>query len=858
MKLLVSISGVLALLFGSASARWLEVDASVGDGYAMEVVREDASEILVEFRLGRLQIEDVEAGGKNCVRVRVPGGVHVLERGAPEVPYVVGSVIVPDRGVVQTEVLEQEWEEIELGVLLPSKGNLPRSVNPANVPYEFGPSYEEWYPTIMGVEATDPFVLRDFRGVSLSFWPVRVAGFSGEARLLRKMLVRIRFEDGVGVNEKSRERTAITREFVPTYNSTFMNYPHQSRWDYIDERAGRLLIIAADQYCNEMWPLVEWKTQKGLWVEMVPVSQIGNEWQLIDQYIENRYYATGDLVFVLLVGSAQDVQPWGGMNQTRDIGVVSLPQDPMYVVIEGGDNFPDAIIGRFCADCADHVEAQVQKSVWYERVWGAQSPYWRDDALGIASNLGNPPDWQFVEAELQSLLGFTYDNVYRVYDPGATAGDVSAALNAGVSMTLYMGHGAYNQWGTSGFGNSDIDALTNRNRVSLAHSVACNTGQFHNRTCMGEKWLWKEYNGEPAGGIAFYGSVTTQDWTPPQAAQDGMVNHLTSWAYNTIGGIVFNGAIDMIASHGASGFKEYKYWHLFGDPSCQFRCADWGNMPDVVHLPGVPLGAEEFEVEVVGLPEALCAMSKDGVLYGSGYTGADGVVVIDFSQPVTGSGTMKLIVTAFNKVPYEEDIPIAAAPLTVDIDGPPALGYKEWGDWYADVDGGAAPYSYEWRRRNYPNGTWGLVVSYTDHYHGRMNQQHFELKLDVWDSSNPPQHAYATQIVWYEPSRGAPTSANDVAATPAPPEQYDLEQNHPNPFDASTEIRFQLPEPSRVLLSVYDIRGREMARLLDSHMSAGYHRATWDARDVPKGMYFYRLTTDGFTETKRLVVARTD
>ena len=88
------------------------------------------------------------------------------------------------------------------------------------------------------------------------------------------------------------------------------------------------------------------------------------------------------------------------------------------------------------------------------------------------------------------------------------------------------------------------------------------------------------------------------------------------------------------------------------------------------------------------------------------------------------------------------------------------------------------------------------------------------------------------------------------------PETYSLSQNYPNPFNPSTEIDFALPEATPVQLVVYDIMGREVARLVDGVLPAGQHRATWQAEGVPSGVYLYRITAGAFTETRRMVLLK--
>ena len=91
------------------------------------------------------------------------------------------------------------------------------------------------------------------------------------------------------------------------------------------------------------------------------------------------------------------------------------------------------------------------------------------------------------------------------------------------------------------------------------------------------------------------------------------------------------------------------------------------------------------------------------------------------------------------------------------------------------------------------------------------------------------------------------------------PSTFSLQQNFPNPFNPSTTIRYSLPRESRVTITVYDVAGRELSRILERTQGAGEHSVTWNATDskgaaVPSGVYFYAMrsmTTDGKEEFSR-------
>jgi hypothetical protein len=93
------------------------------------------------------------------------------------------------------------------------------------------------------------------------------------------------------------------------------------------------------------------------------------------------------------------------------------------------------------------------------------------------------------------------------------------------------------------------------------------------------------------------------------------------------------------------------------------------------------------------------------------------------------------------------------------------------------------------------------------------------------------------------------------------PRESALAQNVPNPFNASTQITFDLTEPGNVSLVVYDVVGEKVATLLGGHMEAGTHHVIWDARDdgggeLASGVYFYRLVTPTTQATRKMVLLK--
>jgi hypothetical protein len=152
----------------------------------------------------------------------------------------------------------------------------------------------------------------------------------------------------------------------------------------------------------------------------------------------------------------------------------------------------------------------------------------------------------------------------------------------------------------------------------------------------------------------------------------------------------------------------------------------------------------------------------------------------------------------------------------------------------------------------------------------------FNLKANWWDADvigidqGPIAlmiENYRTGSLWARTMAGAEiqralTAAGftPVVAVPGEeksiPLQWALEQNFPNPFNPTTVIRYQLPVAGDVSLVVYDLLGRQAVVLVNERKAAGAYTARFDATGLASGVYFYRLTAGGRSDTRKMVLTR--
>ena len=212
------------------------------------------------------------------------------------------------------------------------------------------------------------------------------------------------------------------------------------------------------------------------------------------------------------------------------------------------------------------------------------------------------------------------------------------------------------------------------------------------------------------------------------------------------------------------------------------------------------------------------------------------------------------------------------AALYVALDGDTYLPNGLTGYWNANARGGSgSSYTFKWSYCP-DNGSCSVVRTVTkstssDTYSRTAGSTSFLIRAEVTRGSERRARDINVRVnnctsgclPKAEPSKPVASSALGTAdglTEGALPGACVLDQNHPNPFNPSTEIRFALPEATDVRLIVYDVTGREVARLADGPMGAGYHEARFDASGLPSGVYLYRLEAGTFTQTNRMVLLK--
>ncbi len=635
---------VLALptaLLAASFPSWIDLG---GTKPGVTALQPAPDQLQLVFSMAGFALKPVQIEGETWHQPSLPGGALCMQKGAPSLPLLSGSVILPDTGAVTLRVTTFEHQDLTGIRIAPSKGSLPRTINPETVPYEFGPAYQQSQWPAKPASMDEPYILRDHRGATVRVCPFRYFPAEQRLRVFTRIVVELDIAPSErGINEISDStRPAPNPEFAGLYARHFLNYDPSRALTYTPlADQGELLIIGKDALLGALQPLVDWKRQKGIRTTVVPLSSIGTSADQIKTYVQN-YYNTNGLAFLLLVGDAEDVPTLSASGGSSD---------PSYSKLSGSDDYPDIFVGRFSGSTTQQIATMAARTIRYEKQPEAGGTWYRL-ATGIASDEGEAPsDIEHMNAIRTDLLARGYAAVDPLYDPGASKTTLGNYINAGRGLINYVGHGDVAEWVTTGFSNSDIGALTNTTRWPFIFDVACVNGQFAGSTCFAEAWLRAESGGHPSGALAIYASTINQEWSPPMTAQNEFNELLLAGAKGSFGGLCFNASMKMMDEWGMDGKNMFNTWTVFGDPSVQVRTLAPSSLA-VTHA--ATLSSLSYTVQVAGVSGALAALSQTNHLLAKAYSGADGKAVITLSAPP--SGALLLTVTSANAIPYTSTV----------------------------------------------------------------------------------------------------------------------------------------------------------------------------------------------------------
>lgn len=410
---------------------WISIDDGKNTEAALRVITSRGYGTVINTVIPGVQLEETVTGGSISYSLSIPGGSHLRVKSYPEMPKLTAFVAIPHDREAEVRIVDVEWEEIELDRdIVPSKGPLLRTVNPEEVPYLFGAVYgmNEYFPPAKDIASiSEPFILRDIKGVRLTVFPCRYNPVENKLLVARKLIL------SVETRIQSRsvftiKNTHVTPEYAGIYDRMFINDISSAiKYAPVVEN-GKVLIISADEFVDAVAPLRAWRMKSGFQTDLFALSQIAKAGRKVTEqdiyaFIQARYNM-GNLGYIILVGDVGDVPTLYGTKERA-------PSDPCYTKLAGDDHIPDCFISRISAGSVADVENQVARFIGYERnPFTGDDAEWYEKSTGIASNEGSPRDWERCNWLRDALLDYGYSEVDKIYDPRASKTELARAINA--------------------------------------------------------------------------------------------------------------------------------------------------------------------------------------------------------------------------------------------------------------------------------------------------------------------------------------------------------------------------------------------------------------------------------------------
>ena len=646
---------------------FLNFNLIANNSYDIKLISHDNNSVLVEYQLNHYSVKDSKTiNSIHHKQLLAKGGRPLLNLGEPELLKFTSNIQLPETGVSDFKIIDSKYSVIENINIIPSKGNLYRNIDPDLIPFNKGPLYEldQEYPSSI-FSLSEPYIHRDLRAQTLNFIPFQYNPVQKTLKVYSKIVVKVEFNISLKGNNEllSFSDENILNELKSSYQKRYLNYS-PSRYNSIGQE-GSMLIISPSEYFNDLASFIDWKKQSGREVVLVDIEDIGNNQNSIHNYVRTYYEQNTDFLYLLIVGdhnkvSCYDAGPTGGSNSETKWS------DAKYgLVSNSNDWYPDIYVGRFSPSNQTDLSNIIQRNLEYETNPDTSDYYL--NAIGLGSNEGygygddGEADWQHLRNIRTDLLNYGYQNVYEFYD-GSQGGEdangnpnstlISNALNNGISLFNYTGHGDINTCSSGNYSSSHINSSTNNGKYPFVVSVACNNGTFTSGTCISEVWQRASNLGSPTGAIAAAGSSILMSWAPPMASQDEIVDILVeSYPNNkmhSIGALFYSGQMKMLDDYPNPGKEVIETWVLFGDPSTLFR----SNIPSEIIV-------EHSKTEEIGLTSTtiICNIENASVTLwnGDSLIGKSNVLngQVDFNfDSINSVDTLSIAINAYNKIPY--------------------------------------------------------------------------------------------------------------------------------------------------------------------------------------------------------------
>jgi len=652
-----------------------------------QVLSSNQNSMNLQFHFGDIGYFNVKTPEGTFTEILMGGASSTNRIGDPILPAQKKLIAIPFGAEVSITVNSFSESIIDLGeqgiknALMPLQYDIPKSLDPSEVPFQYNKdvyaskSFNESDIATIEILGT----MRGVRVARVTIEPVRYNPSTNQLIVYNDIKISLTYENA--------DWELTNQTFESTYSPFFdVAYSQLLNVDNVyDDHPDLLtfpvnmLVVADPMFTDALQPFLDWKTLTGYHLTVAYTDEIGTSANDIQTWIHNEYntgLANGNAPdFIVLVGDVEQV----AASATGDD---SGKKTDLYYGSVDGDMFPEMYYGRLSAQNVPQLEAQLNKILYYEQ-YQFDNPSYLDDVTLIAGvdgsgnpNYGQPTITYGTDNYFNAQHG--YDNMNVYLDAPYTGCYDDEQIR--VSFINYTAHCSQTSWGDPNLTISDVNNFNNLNEYPIAVGNCCLAADFGYNECIGEAWI----RAENKGAAGYIGSSPSSMWKGdtywavgayPMTTDNGngyvpTYEETTTGAYDgafgdsyyCMSGIVFAGnlAVSEVNLQGWLNDATSKYYweayNVLGDPS-MMPYNTQGSENTVTHMDIMPIGITEYEVTAE--PGSYVAITKDGVIYGTGYVENSGVVTVEM-DPILESGDVNIVVTKSQFIPYVVTVPAAA------------------------------------------------------------------------------------------------------------------------------------------------------------------------------------------------------
>ncbi|MCX6286977.1 MAG: C25 family cysteine peptidase [Bacteroidetes bacterium] len=734
-------------------------------GFNVSVSKPDVVQVV--YSIQNFSIDPVVINGQSLQKVNLPGVFLFNDAGKPDLPGTGHYIAIPQGSTPQLRIVDFEVETIH-GVDLAWAPEIPMDTqkdmvySKDQVVYSTNAFYPASPVQISGVDQ-----IRGSDVVMLGITPFQYNPVTKDLKIYRNIKINITFQGGNGTFGNDAFRSPywdpIMGDNILNFSSLpSINYPERmrqlrnSKSPSTDECEYIIISPNGPDFLRWADTLKNFRNQQGILTKVFSLTEVGgNTESAIQTFIDNAYNNwTIKPVACLLLG---DYGSDANKNITshlypHDAGYPNFASDNYYADVTG-DEMPDIVFARICANDSSQLHKMVGRIMNFERNRPTDTGYymhpisalgWQDDrwfqlcselvggfwknvlgkhvqrinALGSpASNYTNGP-WStatntntvmnyfgpsglnYIPTNPGTLGGFT----------GGTAVKINNAINAGAFILLHRDHGAYTLWGEPAYSTTNINQLTNT-LLPFVFSINCETGAFHNPSgcpteCFQEVFQRLYKNGHDAGALGMVCPTETSYSFVNDAFLWGVFDNMWPQFMPSYGTpVVPRGILPAFGNAAGKYFLKasswpyntgnkqitYRLFHMHGDAFLQLTDTVPMNLT-ITHPATINYGTTTIDIS--GNDSAFLALSVNNEIIATAYGSASGPVTMTI--PVLPVGTQIMLVATkqdYNR--YTAYILVASETLNADFTASSTNICAGSSVNFTDLSGGT-PTAWEW------------------------------------------------------------------------------------------------------------------------------------------------------------------